>query len=274
MKRRGYLLALGLVLVVNGLVLAGVAYNRSGAPTARVVLTERELPVGWAGLGSGEDTGLSLRINWRLPSVALGTQEGAASPSGRWFDASKLAELGFDVDFPRNPGEYRSIKQPLPRRAYVVLEYGGAAWEAFREAKREEIRRQLAKAENDRQRERINKMAENEEKTGSRLFAVDVGRDPAALRARHPDRTRYLVVPAEVAAFVRPRFQGSRLLGYTLEGQIVQLLPDTINVPRRYRALISSRPNGAAGLRYQVTLAYGRRYEAWIESVAPPNQAQ
>lgn len=65
MRRPGYLLAAALVVVVNGIVLAGVAYNRTGVPTARMVLTARELPVASSYFPhNSEDTGLSLHIRW------------------------------------------------------------------------------------------------------------------------------------------------------------------------------------------------------------------
>ena len=43
MKKYGLIAAIALIVLTNVVVLAGVAYNRSGEPDATVTLTEREL---------------------------------------------------------------------------------------------------------------------------------------------------------------------------------------------------------------------------------------
>ena len=58
-----FLLAWMLVAAVNGAVLSGVAYNRSGPPEARIVLSERELPLAYR--RHEENSGLALRLAWR-----------------------------------------------------------------------------------------------------------------------------------------------------------------------------------------------------------------
>ncbi|MGC3998188.1 MAG: DUF4824 family protein [Anaeromyxobacter sp.] len=60
MRRHGWKLAVALVLLVTGWVLAGAAWNRS-ATEAEVVLTERELPLAPVFLRA-ESSGVALRI--------------------------------------------------------------------------------------------------------------------------------------------------------------------------------------------------------------------
>jgi hypothetical protein len=87
MKRTGLLLAIMLVIIANLAALSGVWYNRGGAPTAVVTLTERELRM----VSSDEDdSGVALRFIWQ----GLDQEELDNEP---WLDRAKLEQLGFDI---------------------------------------------------------------------------------------------------------------------------------------------------------------------------------
>jgi hypothetical protein len=99
-------------------------------------------------------------------------------------------------------------------------------------------------------------------RAGTRLFAVDVGRDPAALRQRYPDRARHVIMRSMVRAvdaLGAPR---------VVRGAIVLLLPPQIYVPLPFADTLSGLgTKAAAAPRYVVTLRFGRNYEPWVTSI-------
>lgn len=267
MKQKRYLLGVALVLVTNLIVLGGVAYNRSGTPHARVMMTARELPIAWHyGFGS-ENTGLSLRIRW-----SEGVRRAQAI-----LDRKKLESLGFDFSRALGNTHPDHRKTLLPRKAYAVLEYNGDAWKRLLRSRQEKLTADLAKAGNDAQRNRLKQSYERFEKTASRLVLVDVGPDRAALRTRYPDGSRYIVARARVSAYVYPPgVRGER----RIIGAVSGLLPGTVYVARKFHTALRAanpdlfrlrwtyRPGRIEVPAYQVTLAYGRNDEPWIENVA------
>jgi len=176
----------------------------------------------------------------------------------------------------------------MTRRAYVVLEYEGAAWSqwfAGREAQVRELQRgvevdateasALADAEAILALDRTMR---------SRLFPVDAGADADALRHSYPDRRQYAVVPGLVRPKVVQLEDGTHFLGGYVRGLVVS----RIHIPRRLRqgfeALLpeetwdqlferqreeakSGWPS-AAPPRFKAVLAFGRRHEPWLVTVA------
>jgi hypothetical protein len=269
MKHKRFLLGIGLVVAANLIVLGTVAYNRTGSPDARLTLTARELPVAWHyGFGS-ENTGLSLRIRW---SQEQGTVRAI-------LDRKKLESLGFDFSRALQNTDMDHYKTLLPRKAYAVLEYEGPAWRRLLKSRQEKLTADLAKVGSDTQRERLKQSYERFAKTASRLVLVDVGPDCAALRTRYPDRNRYIVAKARVSAYAYVRGAGSNPPGYRIVGAVTELLPDTLYVPRKFHRVLREsapalfrprrayRPGRIEPPAYQVTLAYGRGDEPWIEKV-------
>lgn len=268
MMRKGYLLALALVLAANAVVLAGVAYNRSGTPKSRMVLTARELSLSWNYgdfSGRSENTGMSLNIDWQ------------SDPNSyqQIFTREKLEAIGFHYPTAVQQGD-RAYKHLLDRKAYVVLEYNGAAWEAYLQKTKEKHAEELAKAQSEKQRENLEERQAYFERNASRLVLVDIGPDAAALRARYADGSKYLITKARVSAY----FNAARKTGDEIHAQIAGLLPNEVNVPRQYHAMIqqveqerrqfnrkydSSNPEMPS---YKITLVYGQRDEPWIEAVA------
>ena len=104
MNRRYLYAALGLLLLVNAVVLVGVARNRSGVPDASLTLSERELPLSWD-FRDRENTGVSLQLN-----VNFDNEE------QQWFNESKLAELGFDIPHDREEAQ-GTRKRVLPKKS-------------------------------------------------------------------------------------------------------------------------------------------------------------
>ena len=115
---------------------------------------------------------------------------------------------------------------------------------------------------------RAQEQVKREESSNSRLFAVDVGLDRAALRARYPDRSRFLILKATLRPRLETQDRKTRVTGYVSELAVTQ-----INVPHALRPtlepVLRKRRNAAddPAARFVATVAVGQRLEPWIESV-------
>lgn len=224
--------------------------NRSATPDAEMTLTERELRL----VHQSESTATSLRVTFVQRFDA----------AGEWLTCPKLEKLHASCAPPppgRDTGRWYA-RQP-PRPAYVVLEYDGPAWQAYRDAEKrrmEEARRTYKAAAPDDSDALLDGY--------SRLVAIDADSDAAALRRQYADPRRYLIVQARVAIYGQSLADARGLP--SLHGTITQLSPSTINVPKPYSSIFSNLPASsfapAAGgaPRYWVTLRYGRFHEPWI----------
>ena len=226
--KRSYTLAAGIALIVatNAVVLAGVAYNRSGTPESVLRLTERELSFPYSWGFEEENSGIALRLNWRVRND--------------WLDRPKLASLGFDVS---EPALIRG--RQLPRDAYLVIELDGPAYQA-----------QLAEAEALARRKPEEwplRALRNEKERNSRLFVVDADLDPEALRKKYPERSQYAVVTGSVAVPHRSIHDAGPVLGSVADVNIVG-----VHVPVQFHGVI--RKDAA----YLATVAFGRRLEPWL----------
>lgn len=227
--RRGLLVALAVVAAVNLGVALDVLRDRSGEPDAMVTLDERELA-----LESQPREGSAVTLRWRYQREAW---PGGNAPSflPNWIDQRKLEELGFDCSVPAGaPGAAEYYRRVLPRRVVVAFEVGGPVWqarlEAWQQRSREDAQRLIATHvlkpdEEAAYREAIDRGAERV----SRLVPVDVGLDATSLRARYPDRGRYLLLPGLVRPF---RDEGTRGTGPSVFGRVWEVFPSELSVPR------------------------------------------
>lgn len=291
MSRRARVLLLAggaLVLAVNAVVLANVAWNRGGTPESTLLLSERELAVPYLWQEAGEDSGLALSLRWRMPAAeanehAFYAGEQGASLPANWLDAERLAALGFRLPpLPSDPEEFDWRRPPPARQLWLALELDGPAYQhsvRALEARVAEAERALAENPEDGPLEnefsRWMYTLREARETWTRLIIVDADRDRGALRARHPDRAHYAIVRghvralAEVAEGASP--EGPRRMVW--RGYVEGLDVATVHVPLAVREVFAT-PAGAdeAGPRYEVTLAWGRRAEPWIvaaRTVAP-----
>jgi len=271
----GWILIIGTNLVIA----AGVIHNRTGDSDAVLVLTERELALpGFR--GRDENSGLALRLRSQLREFEL--------------DRDKLREVGFNVETPpSDPRAKMSYRRTLPHRAFVVLEIEGDSWTRWitkREADVREVEAQRAsgKATQD-QLENAVEYLERDRVKASRLFVVDVGRNARALRRAYADRQRYTVVPGVVRLSLRSKEKGPD----KLYGWVSKILVRQIHVPHSLRPVIIEAmterrqrdarrnnrewqgtprkpelPNETWQPTFQATLAFGRRLEPILETVA------
>jgi hypothetical protein len=292
MRKYGLISAIALLVIVNVVVLAGVARNRSGAPDAVVELTERELPLGfYRGTADKENTGISLRLDWnQYPAYSRFLHRNSRGFRDDWFDQAKLEAVGFDCSMPLTDAKAElHYEKMLPRKAYAVLEYEGIAWEAWRARAEQDLSEVVEKANKGALMQKDLKEAQDEYerglKTHSRLFAIDAGSDPARLRQQYPDNKRFLIAPAQVRLSYNRNYNvdAKKNGSPKLTGYITEVLVDDINVPKTMRAVIDTltgkgtNPLGSYSSygantqepRYKVTLVYGKRYEPWIADIQP-----
>jgi hypothetical protein len=256
---------LGLILLTNGVVISGAIGNRVGAPESLLELTERELPL--LRQGNRENSGLSLQLQWRT----------SYTRQDDWINREKLIAMGFKLNLSDEVNVIRQyISKALPKEVYVVLEYDGEAYQAeLREAGQQVAKERdlLQKDEaNDSQARRLESAERNLTRlahSASRLYAVDAGLDPAQLRQRYPDNTKYLIT----TGLVRLSFNAWNLAPDPYSGYIENINVTRIHVPLEHRQVLDTLP-GQQYMeyrnplpRYSVKLAYGSRYEPWVQEV-------
>lgn len=268
-----YIVALALLVVTNIFVLTGVASNRSGEPEAIVQLTERELRLPYS--IHKENSGLSLSLNWRvLPKDKSYARSNTSHPD--WLDKDKLSELGFDIDNYKNKNEHH--KRPLPIEVFVVLENDGPAYqeslkrtESFYKKANQEYSLSNDNEKLKKELDRLEKQLNQEKISKSRLFAIDAGTDPVKLRSQHSNSSQYIITRGMVKLGYRYKNDDKGITGY-----VSGLSINKINVPLHQRELFTgplsekiSRYNSIdpPRSRYSVEVAYGSRYEPWIQSI-------
>lgn len=266
-------LAAALIVGTNAFVLAGVVYNRSGAPEATLRLSERELAVPYQWGMAKEKSSISLNLTWRVAPPASERHARYYEHGwgvARWLTESKLTELGFKLptsDATANALEWRHKE----REVYLVLEMDGGDYQDAVLAARERLAREeaaVARGERGNTAELAKSAREaldRELASSSRLFAIDAGLDAQALRDRYADRSRFAVV----AGRVRPTASGEegkrQVLGY-----VRALSVERVNVPLEhlsvFDALGPTRNYGreAQPPRFEATVAFGRRLEPWL----------
>lgn len=286
---RNTLLAGGaLILLVNAVALFGVYLNRSGEPESRLRLSERELGLPWGWSRGKENSGLALGLTWRVIEAHGGGEHfggGAYGYSGGtpdWLDEARMKALGFATAPVAESSEgRRRFERQQRREVLLVLELAGPAWQqALQRARDNAARHEAAALANADSKDfaakakRAREQLKAEEEANSRLFAIDAGLDLAALRAKYPDRGRFLILKAHV----RPRLDSRERKTY-VTGYVSELAVPTVNVPHALRTGLEPAlrdamrtPNGA-GRRFEATLAIGQRLEPWIEAVAVPAPA-
>lgn len=265
------LAGLGLIVAVNAIVLVGVAYNRSGEPESTLRLTERELgaPSTWA--FQKENSGLSLRLLFRVLDERTDPYGyfsfAGVGGSASWLTQEKLKELGFSLPA-KSPtlAENRSYEKQGAKEVLLVLELDGEAYRTALERARKRAAAPAGEGKEAAQKaDMLAKMLRHEEDESSRLFVVDAGLDAAGLRARYPDRSRYAVVHGRVHP---PIYDYARTNTGTVEGLAIE----GVNVPVGLRPVFEgvtarsyypvSQPYN--GPRFEATVAFGKRLEPWL----------
>ncbi len=276
-RSRTLIAGLALIALTNAIALGGVAWNRGGEPDSVLKLTHREL---WQPHEFGIDReagGLTLNLRWRVLDKDAKGLAYAADHYGTpvWLDRAKLAALGFDVSEPSRARDLDRVRErQLPRDALVVLELDGPAYSKAVERARERAKEAAARDRGKKPPDQGISAAEllkREETVNSRLFAVDAGLDAQPLRAKYSDRARYAIVRGSIRANVNRNRAGDA----QWSGHIDSLDNAQINVPPGFRKAIGPVPRSYAWSPpapesvppFEVTVAFGRRFEPWITAV-------
>jgi hypothetical protein len=275
-RRHTLIAGLALILLTNAVALLGVHRNRSGEPESMLTLTQRELqqPYGWGMYR--ENSGVSLRINWRVPAAERSGYYSYSGGNPVWLDQAKMASLGFDVSPSKDMLDYyRWSSRQLSKEVLLVLELDGPAWQQALQRAQQYAAEQDAKlaAQPDdkavqQSAKSAHEEARREEQDNSRLFAVDAGLDLNELRAQYPDRNRYAIVRAQV----RPQSIGGK---GEIAGYIDRISIDEINVPHEYHDMFDIRVRPAiersqtSGRRtFEASVAFGQRLEPWLIDIS------
>jgi hypothetical protein len=247
------LAALAVILLANSWGVIAALRNRATARGGTVELTERELRLEQL---AGDSTVTLLRLRWDTLPGGRGN-EGVP----QWLDASKLEELGFECQVPATSPHARQHYGAMGSAlVYVVLEYMGEAW----------------------------KKSGEQRAAGTRLFAVDAGTDPVALRQKHPNEALHVIVRGLVRPHLREK-KDSRQASSSppvLCGRVEQILPPLIFVPSskaellrdlRRRGWEEGQDREEEAPRFAVVVSWGEAYEPWVSSVrllSPPDASR
>ena len=257
LQRRLVMGGVALIVAVNAVVLAGVAWNRSGAPTSRLTLSQRELRLPYVFGADSERGEISLTLNWRVAHDIDPSYGGV-----EWLDEATLRSLGFDLS--------RGAGALYPEReVFIVLELAGPAWQrevARAQARVDEVLARDGQREQDaRDLKSAQEALAFERASASRLFAIGAGRDAAALRQRYPDLQRHAIVGGRVRPSVRQ--MPDRIV---VSGVMSALAVGDISVPHALRGGVdglgrAKLENGKGS--FEAEVAWGRRFEPWLGAV-------
>ena len=271
--RRTLLAGAVLIVAVNLVALAGVAYNRSGDATSTLQLSERELrlPYGW--LNNKESSGIALSLVWRVDHANDAAPADYRSYAGvaDWLDQAKLVALGFDLPPDQADRKYRHWRS---KEVLLVLEFDGPASRRAlaRAQQKADGEEQLKRAnpgnnEFERRAKQASETARYEQRESSRLFVVDAGLDAEVLRAQYPDPARHLIVRGQIRPQRVTRGKQDQLAGHVSALSISQ-----INVPLEFQpAFKQAAPTGKAP-SFAATVAFGKRLEPWIVALTQSNK--
>lgn len=270
-RRHSLVSGLGLILLVNAVALAGVAWNRSEPADSHLQLSERELSDShsyWR--WRKENNGIALRLSYRWPRNAAGDN------SYIRLNAEKMAELGFSVPSELNENSVERYRRQLDRDALLVLELDGPSYQRELQLAREhhEASKQLhelapTNEKLEREAKEAREALEHEQQTASRLFIVDAGLDRHDLRTRYPDRQRYAIMRGKV------RVYSHKGLGWRWQIGGHADIPGarSIQLPQRWHATFSNlpqkqeqpgRPYASRGKVFSAEVAFGKRLEPWF----------
>lgn len=276
------IMATALLVLTNIIVLAGVAYNRSGDTETSILLTERELSLPYRSYSNKENSGLALRINWNI--IPGNTSESnyrsyylSNYSNPVWLTEDKQKELGVDVDYIKRDRAYKDYKYEKINieEIIVVLEYDGESFKTFLKEAEDDIKKFRKNVKKNINNKDLKKKLNNKEisleelKTSkSRLIAIDAGRDLQILRAKYKGSNKYLMLRGEL----RPYWHKEKLVA-----RINQIFISRVHVSLPYSNEINEitkreetnnrYKSREEKPRYQVELKQGKRLEPWVGGV-------
>jgi hypothetical protein len=264
-NRHNLIAGLSLILLVNAIALAGVAWNRSEPADSRLQLSERELGNGYR---SKENSGIALSLDYRWPN------DRAHGYSNR-LSAAQMSELGFTVPTELNEESMRRYRRQLDRDGLLVLEFNGPLYQQQLQQAQERLTKsstdlaaQPSNQDLQETRQEAREDLQREQTSASRLFIVDAGTNQASLRAQYPDRQRFAIVRGQISA---EDWQHND--SWQVGGSAQIPVAASINLPQRWHQLFDSLPRrkDVAGFAhsggdklFNAELVFGQRLEPWV----------
>jgi len=231
-----------LVLVASGVPLVQVARDRAGAPRGTLVLSNRELSVGW---GHDENSGVTVNWSWAFPAN---------------FDSltrPQLDSLGI-----RCPGTGYDCDSRHGTRGWIVVGLDTLGWQRSVDSVRHVIDSIGTVAAGDTAAKRLRADAVARWKQlltyTSRLRMVAVGQDPAALAAAWDDG-KHLVLSARLWVYRQTYPRQDRPGEVPLFSVNATPLPGELYVPVQWAEGVTDTLGTREEL-YAVTVAVGRRW--------------
>lgn len=262
---------LGLIVLVNAIALGGVAWNRSEPADSHLQLSERELSTSYT-YRQQENSGIALRLDYRWPEAPANDY---SRMRNKQLSPAKMAELGFEVPSELNAESVRRFRRQLDRDGLLVLEFNGPLYQ--QQLLRAEERLSKTSAElaalptNKALREtqqNARTALQREQTRESRLLVIDAGQDLQQLRARYPDRQRYVILRSQISPWGWSD-DGSWQLG----GSVQIPVANNINLPQRWHSLFATLPvrkevpgfaNSGGDKLFNAELVFGQRLEPWL----------
>lgn len=261
--KRYLIIGLTILLATNAIVISGVVYNRVDV-TSQSTLTERELPLPYNSSSDGENSGVALRIDWRIPSQIKSSDNNYGYRSIS-LDESEVEALGFNAALARNK------KRDHTKALYWALEFDGELYKKevaklndhYEEALDEFQILQKKEAEN--KKEAAYRRLQKEKLSNSRLFFLEASPNLSALQARHSDNNKVIFVKG--LANIRYREKGDV---YTLH--LKELLVQEVLLSAELANQLSNIDklpwDAIEPPRYRVEISWGNRLEPWVESLS------
>ncbi|MGL1832071.1 DUF4824 family protein [Rhodocyclaceae bacterium SMB388] len=278
-RRLTPILGIALIAITNAVALAGVAWNRAGEPDGVLVLSERELRRPFVRFDR-ENSGMALTLDWRIAPPAAADGPGwfrsSVGVAPEWLDQAKMESLGFvfPATAAEDPDRWRRHRLQSGE-VLLVLEFDGPAYRHSLDHVRRHAEAEIALLESNPDSDEFTRRAANarerlrtEEQNASRLFVVDAGMRHAALRLAYPDRNRHIIVRGQITPWLNDAYPGGP------RGFIRRLHIASINVPFAYRDVLGTierrvgMRRGVSEHAFSAEVAFGRRLEPWIVSVA------
>ena len=281
-NRHSLFAGLGLIVLVNAIALAGVAWNRSEQADSRLQVSERELSHSYP-YWRQDNSGIALHLIHRWPNSKPNDY---SYDSLRQLSPEQMGALGFKVPKELNDESVRRYRRQLDRDGLLVLEFNGPLYQQQLQMAAEQLeksRADLAAVPDNKQLIESHKLAretlQREQTSASRLFVIDAGSDLASLRARYPDRQRYAIVQGRFDAWAW-HDDGRWQIG----GSAQVPVSESINLPHRWHAVFAKLPrrpdtpgfpHSGGDRLLNAELAFGQRLEPWVvEFSAGQSEAQ
>lgn len=247
------------IILVNMWVLAGVFLNKSEI-TSKVVLSERELTVPY--FYDTENSGLSLRIDYRFLTNDGDGEEFYRWHSPKWLDKEKMQSLGFS----EKELSLENTDSLAEKEVFIALELDGAAYqESLNKAKRK-YEQTLLGLEQDEIKYAKNHLLQ-EEKNSSRLFAIDADANLDVLQGRFHQQNNVIITRAVIST---TRWQGKSSTGFKV-GRIDSLSVSHLYVPypmnEKVKSLELRDYDDFQPSRFDVAVNIGAHLTPWISDI-------